>query len=270
MDQTTELGLPFILILIGILGMLILAIAIIVFFLVYQKRLFAQEASLRAIESAYQKDLLQHAFESQEAERKRIASDLHDDIGSLLSATKLYLYQLNLNQTPTNYQSLKKETSELIDTAINQVRNISHNLFPPNLEHLGFLQTVQHFCQRIQKMNDIELLFNYEDISPLTKQQELTLYRILQELVNNTLKHARATQITLSYQQLPTGFQMIYQDNGIGFQIADNKNMPKGIGKKSIESRANAIDATFQFDSLLGEGMSFILTLNTSAIIQKE
>ncbi len=175
------------------------------------------------------------------------------------------LYQLNPKQTPANYQSLKKETSELIDTAINQIRNISHNLFPPNLEHLGFLQTVQHFCQRIQKMNDIELQFEHDEISGLSQQQELALYRILQELVNNTLKHARATQIILTYKLLPTGFQMIYRDNGIGFQVAANKNTTKGIGTKSIESRTNAIDATFQFESVLGEGMSFTLTLKTNA-----
>lgn len=262
MGETTELGMPVILILVGILGMLILAIAIIVFFLVYQKRLFAQEAALRTIESAYQKDLLQHSFESQEAERKRIAADLHDDIGSLLSATKLYIHQLSPEQTASHHQTLKKETTELLDSAINQVRSISHNLFPPNLEHIGFLQTVQNFCQRIQKINDIQLNFSHDNITRLTKQQELALYRILQELVNNTLKHAQATQINLSYKVLPAGLTMFYQDNGIGYSINANDNKSKGIGTKSIESRANAINANFQFESTLGQGMSFTLTIN--------
>lgn len=261
MGETTELDMPLLLILFGILGMLILAIAVIVFFLVYQKRLFAQEESLRAIESAYQKDLLQYSFETQEAERKRIASDLHDDIGSILSATRLYLYQLNPELAPNNYQSMKKETADLIDNAINQIRSISHNLFPPNLEHLGFLQTVQDFCQRIQKINNIDLQFNYDEAPTLSKTQELALYRIIQELVNNTLKHANATQIKLNFQQLPTGFKMLYQDNGIGFKISDKASTNKGIGTKSIESRANAIDAIFQLKSTPNEGMSFELTL---------
>lgn len=261
MGETTELDMPLLLILFGILGMLILAIAIIVFFLVYQKRLFAQEASLQAIESAYQKDLLQYSFETQETERKRIASDLHDDIGSILSATRIYLYQLNRELSPDDYQNMKKETAGLIDNAINQIRSISHNLFPPNLEHLGFLQTVEDFCRRIQNMNDIDLQFNYDKTHALTKLQELAVYRIIQELTNNTLKHAKASQITLSFKTLPTGFKMYYQDNGVGFQVAKNQITNKGIGTKSIESRANAIDAIFQFESTLGAGMSFELTL---------
>ncbi|MEM6321749.1 MAG: sensor histidine kinase [Bacteroidota bacterium] len=241
--------------------MLLLAIAVIAFFLVYQKRLFAQEESLRAIETAYQKELLQHSFVTQEAERKRIASDLHDDLGSILSATKIYLYQLNQKQAAPNYQNLKKEATELVDTAINQVRSISHNLFPPDLEHLGFLSTIENFCQRIQKMNNIDLSFHYDSIPSLTKQQELMLYRILQELVNNTLKHAQATQIKLLYKTLPKGFRMKYQDNGVGFEIPPKKNANKGIGIKNIESRANAINATFQFQSTADEGMWFTLDL---------
>lgn len=261
MGQTTELELPLTLILFGILGMLLLAIAIIIFFLVYQKRLFSQEETLRTIESTYQKKLLQYAFEAQEAERKRIAADLHDDIGSILSATKLYLYQLNPTLATANYQTLQKETTELIDQAINQIRGISHNLFPPNLEHLGFLQTVQYFCQRIQKTNKISLQFNSDEVLGLTKQQELSIYRILQELVTNTLKHAQATEITLTFKRPPTGFKMLYKDNGIGFQVASNKTMNQGIGTKNIESRANSMDASFHFDSTLGEGMSFELIL---------
>lgn len=252
MGETQALDLPIYLIFFGILGMLLLAIAVIVFFLVYQKRLLAQQESLRVMEAAHQKNLLQYSFEAQEAERKRIASDLHDDMGSILSAARLYLRQLNPDKKTDQYAELKEETTDLLDKAITHIRFISHNLFPPNLERFGLQKTCEDFCHRIQKVNALKIDFFYDQSLRFNQIEELALYRILQELISNTIKHAQASKIELSFRKVNGRIQMNYQDDGLGFDI--EKIQGAGLGLKSIESRANAIDAVMKMDSKPGAG----------------
>lgn len=264
MDQTNELGLPLFLILCGVLGMLLLALAIIVFFMVYQKRLFAQHEAMQKMEVENQKKLLQYSIEAQEAERKRIASDLHDDIGSVLSATRIYVHQLNPELSLNDYQELKTDTVSLIDNAINTIRGISHNLFPPNLEHLGLLQVTNDFCHRIQKMNNMGIQFEYNQEPQLTQHEELVLYRILQELTTNTLKYAQATKIEVVFNSNASSFKMTYKDNGVGFNFEASHSLVKGLGLKNIESRANSIGATIHMKSQKDQGVYFELFLSTA------
>lgn len=254
MDQTTEIGLPLFVILWGILGMLLLAIAIITFFLIYQRRLFAQQKNIQRLEAEYQKKLLQYSFETQEAERKRIASDLHDEIGSILSAIRIYVHQLDPQIPTDNFKELKTDTTGMIDNAIERIRGISHNLFPPNLEHLGLLQASIDFCNGLKKVNNMVVQFDYQKLPALTKQQELALYRILQELASNTLKHATANEIQLRFAYANHQFRMTYQDNGKGFSHRDQQEHSEGLGLKSIESRANSIGAKIQFQTPADSG----------------
>ncbi len=262
MDPNSEIALPLFLILCGVLGMLTLAIAIVVFILVYQKRLFAQKENIQKMEREYQKDMLQFSFEAQEAERKRIASDLHDDIGSILSAAKIYVNQLNPSADQDSYQELKSESTELIDNALVQIRNISHNLFPPNLEHVGFIQACEDLCLRIEKMKKIDVVFDYVEVPRFSKQKELSLYRILQELTNNTLKHAEATKIKLKFRSKGDSFEFYYKDNGKGFDFENKDKAEGGLGMKSIESRANSINASIEINTQIGSGFEFILALD--------
>lgn len=259
MGETNALDLPVYLIFFGILGMLLLAIAVIVFFLVYQKRLFAQRESMRLMEAAHQKNLLQYSFEAQEAERKRIASDLHDDMGSILSAARIYLRQLNPDKEASEYQEIKEETTELLDSAITRLRVISHNLFPPNLDRFGLKEACEDFCGRIEKVNNIKFSLYFDDALHFDKKEELALYRILQELTNNTLKHAQASTIDLAFHKLGGNFKMLYRDDGVGFSYDVQKTEEKGLGLKTIESRANAIGAQLLIESEPDEGIAIEL-----------
>lgn len=259
MDTNNEIALPLFLILCGVLGMLLLAIAIVVFIMVYQKRLIAQQENIQKMEREYQNDMLQFSFEAQEAERKRIASDLHDDIGSILSAAKIYVNQLDPQIEADNYKDLKSESTELIDNALAQIRNISHYLFPTNLEHVGFIQACEDLCLRINNLNKIQVTFDYVEVPQFSKQKELSIYRIIQELTNNTLKHAEATNIDLKFRSKGNRFELNYYDNGIGFDYVNMDKSVAGLGMKSIESRANSINATIQITSQRGNGFEFLL-----------
>ena len=259
MDSHNEIGLPLFLILCGVLAMLLLAVAIVVFIMVYQKRLMAQQENILKMERDYQKDMLQYSFEAQESERKRIASDLHDDVGSILSAAKIYVNQLNRSEGDDSNDEIKSETTELIDSAIDQIRNISHNLFPPNLEHVGFIQASEDLCHRVNKLKNIEIVFDHGVDPNFSKHKELSIYRILQELINNSLKHADATKIELKYRCKGSKFELQYKDNGNGFDYEKENNDNRGLGMKSIESRANSINATIEIKSKIGEGFEFKL-----------
>jgi len=260
MGETESIDSSLVLILLGVIGMLLLSVAIIVFFVVYQKRLFAQQDQMRGMETAYQKDLLAASIEAQEVERQRVATDLHDGVGSLLSAIRLYVLQLSPEKPEDTYHELLTETKSMVDMAITQTREISHNLLPTSLDRFGVLQATEDHCKRIQKLNEIEVTFNYDKEYQFNKQQDLALYRIFQELINNTLKHAQASQIDISFKMLPQKIQIRYKDNGKGF-VQKEVGMAAGLGLKSIESRVNLLhgemtitsppEGGFQFEMLL-------------------
>ncbi|MEM9546048.1 MAG: ATP-binding protein [Bacteroidota bacterium] len=263
MDSTHELGTPVLLILCGILGMLLLAIAIIVFFLVYQKRLFAQRESMQRMEADHQKDMLRYSFEAQEAERKRIAYDLHDDLGSALSALRIYIKQMDPSVPAEAYNDLKNETAQLIDKVIDTIRVITLDLYPPNLDHLNFVQACNNLFQRVQKMSKIEVHFEYNVLPVLTNREELYCYRILQELIENTIKHAQATMIHVVFESDFNGFELNYEDNGVGFDPEEIKKAPSGLGIKSIVSRSNTLNAAIEINTQKNEGFLFKMALKT-------
>lgn len=242
------------LILLGIIGMLLLAIAVVVFFVVYQKRLFRQQEELRSMEVKYQKELLAAAIATQEQERERIANDLHDGVGSGLSAVRLYIAQL-ASTAPVN--ELATDAKGMLDDIIKQVRGVSHELLPSGLLRFGLVAAIEDHCQRLAKINNLDVTFAYDQTYELPKAQILALYRIVQELTNNTLKHAQATTIDIKLTTTDDTMTFIYADNGLGFDASQLKDSQGGLGLKSIESRASLHGGTMTVDSAVGKGASF-------------
>ena len=155
MDTTQSLS-PSLQLIIGIAGMLTLAISIIVFFLIYQRRLFKEQERANQIESDYQKELLNASIRAQEEERKRMARDLHDSVGSLLSTTKIYLTQLSPEQDQEDFQRFRNKAVEVVNENIGNVRSISHALLPPTLERMGLIAAIDSACKKINGTDQIE------------------------------------------------------------------------------------------------------------------
>lgn len=261
MDQSK--GIDLALFVAGILTMLLLAISIIFFFILYQRRLFAQQERLRQLELDNQKELLRTTIQAEESERKRIANDLHDSIGSLLSTTRLMINQLNQSSEPQGYQELKTEATGLIDETIATIRTITRNLSPPSLEQLGLIAAIEELCRRIRDLGGVHITFSYDQNIRIEPHQEVALFRVIQELINNTLKHAEATEIYIRASFSPLELQLSYQDNGKGFDWTDRKEISRstgGLGLASIEGRVNAINGSLQFKSQKNEGMSLMIT----------
>ncbi len=230
---------------------------LITFFLVLyirnQNLMWQQRRDFQESEILQQKQLLNAVIESQEVERKRIGEDLHDEIGGTLSAIKL---MLNATKQDVSDQDNLLSARQLIDKMIIDVRNIAHDLSPPGLAMFGLYHTIDAFASLINRTGEIEVLIHHESLIEeriLTEKVELALFRIITQLISNTLKHAKASQINLIFKLDDENFNVEYRDNGKGFDVSilDKQH---GIGMQNIKSRLQMIDATYSLESNPNKG----------------
>ncbi|MEM6719755.1 MAG: histidine kinase [Bacteroidota bacterium] len=236
-------------IVIGMGVLFALSFGVIVFFIIYQKRLFAQQQKHQEVEAAYQRELLQIAIQSEEKERSRIGKELHDDVGALLTTTKLYLSQISPEASPEKLEATTEKMYSLFERMIQGVRSISQDLRPAILERLGLVEAVKSMVNTINDLNVVKATFNDFSRKTIAKTHELNMYRILQELVNNTLKHANASEISILFTNELSDFVIVYQDNGVGFDEAILQQK-KGIGLKNIESRLSVLSGSFRYEKV--------------------
>ena len=224
-----------------------LAILVTLFLVIYQKRIIKQENRLQKLENEKQQVLLKATIEGQERERKRLAKDLHDGIGSLLSGLSLNLkFQKNKSNTDPHQADFLKEAVKLVDEGIENVRTVSHNLMPATLEQFGLLSAIKECIGPINKTGEINInLLAENDEFRLPSELSLGLLRVLQELIQNTIKHANATKVDVIVQFNTDKIIMCYKDNGIGFSLDTIET--HGIGLKNIQSRIQALNGTLLF-----------------------
>ncbi len=237
----------------GVLVMILLSVSLVVFFVVYQRRIYAQEQLRQEQARIHQKELLAAAVATQESERRRIASDLHDGIGSLLSATRLYLRQLSPDLAGPKASAIKASSLEILDEVIQNTRRITHDLLPPVLEKFGFQAAAEDLAEKVQGSSGVEIGCDLSQDKRLNNSQEVALYRILQELLNNTLKHAQAREIVISDAWQQNGYYFTYSDNGTGFVL--NENEAVGLGLRNIESRVTVLNGELKWTTSPGAGL---------------
>ncbi|MCT3646937.1 sensor histidine kinase [Elizabethkingia anophelis] len=198
-------------------------------------------------------------LEGQEQERGRLARDLHDGLGGLLSGTKLQLSYLDPHQSETIEDGISKSIKQ-IDGAVEELRRVAHNLMPDLLVKYGLEVAIQEFASRISNSAlDIHTEFiNYRN--SLSEEKQLIIYRIIQELVNNAIKHADASEIIIQISQEESVLNLTVEDNGKGF---DQKvlNVKKTAGFHNIESRVQFLKGTMSIISELNIGTSIELQI---------
>lgn len=250
---------------VGTLGMLLLAAAVVLFVFIYQKKLIKHQLNLQKMQAEYQRDLLKATIHAQETERKRIAQDLHDDVGAMLSAVKLSVNQIARNhQKPVQFQSIAKDTKSLIDETIDNVRRISKDLMPVTLENFGLIHALEELSNKLNASTAIFTSFECEgDLIALERRDELAIYRVVQELCNNIIKHAGATKIDIKLRLTNQELRLSVIDNGRGFIIDDitKVNGNTGIGLKSIESRMNMLGGKIAYRGKPAEGTTVTIEL---------
>ena len=236
----------------GTIGMLALTIGLIVFIIFHQRKVIRYQMKLQRMEQDQQKLLLNASIRLQEEERQRIAADLHDDAGPLLATARLYLNEnlVNLDKT-TQLQSIYN-AKQIIDDTIQLIRNISHSLMPPTLKNFGLESAVNDLFQKISGSGSMNASSRFHDYRErLQAENELIIFRVIQELVNNILKHSNASFIHLTQNTSGNKFFIRLHHDGRGITQADFNKLNKsnvGLGLKNIQSRLKVLHGQIFFE----------------------
>lgn len=185
--------------------------------------------------------LIEAVIETEEKERKRIASDLHDGLGPVLSAVNLY-FQAYLDAKENQKPEIENQLKIIIENAIADVSRISHNISPHILEKYGLIIALENFIDQISLLEKVKIFTNFEKISRFDLKTELTIYRTITELFNNTIKHAFSTEINLKIYLSQNIINIDYSDNGKGFDVIKIKQSKKGMGLHNILNRINSLN----------------------------
>ena len=252
-------------ILIAIILLLLMAAAIIAFFYLSRKKIEKTELEKARLRIENQQEVLRASLVTQEEERQRIAQDLHDAISSKLNIVSLnanFLTEENITTTEAN--SLGESIVNITKTVLENSRRIAHDLLPPSLEKFGLVAALEELCDQVQESGVISIEASLSDTANvLTSTNALHVFRIVQELFNNTIKYAEAKTVVLSLQSIENAVHLQYKDNGKGFQISEGK-LAKGLGLSGIENRAAILDAKLTIEAATGKGMSLDLVVPTN------
>ena len=241
-----------------------LPVAAIIFFVIfYNRRQRFQREKLERIEEIHRQAMLEASVATQENVRRQIGGDLHDEIGTLLSATRMSLTQITkYEDNPPKRTALLNQTEELLNDTLNNVRRLSKDLMPSTLDEFGLIIALKDFTEKMTEFTGVMVCFSHGELSEVfDKKIELALYRTAQELVNNALKHAKASVISIQLQVKNNNLVLHVSDNGIGFDLAETNKPDRGIGIKNIESRISVIKGKIKFDVQKGRGSSFEITI---------
>lgn len=249
---------------------LIAFILVIIFFLIRSNKLketiFQKEVEIKSQEInkiLKDQELKSYAsmLEGQDQERQRIGNDLHDRIGGLLSTVKVYFQTLEekIGRLEENTIAQYNKADELLNDAVNEVRQISHNLSSGVLKNFGLAVALNDLKQTIELTGELKVnLYFSGDKEPLETSIELEIYKIIQELFSNVIRHSRAKKVEIQFNYYANNINIIFEDDGKGF---DSSLKMKGLGLMNIEARVAKLNGELNIDSVIGRGSIFIIDI---------
>ena len=218
-----------------------------------------------------ERKVLNAVIETEETERKRFAKDLHDSIGPLLSSINLYLSALKETDESEKKQSIIKVSREAVNEALVSIKEISNNLSPHILSDFGLEKAIDSFTQKLQISEQINISFQVENLNKrLNQQVEVVIYRVVTELIHNTIKHAKAKNIEINLSREKDELKLIYIDDGIGFDTRKlESGKAKGMGLYNILSRVRSLNGTHKIKSnLVNGGMMAVLSVKLESAVK--
>lgn len=251
LQASTATNIPVVFI-IGAVGMAVLTVSIVTLLILHQRKVARFNATVQEMEKEQQKVLLNASIKMQEEERQRLAADLHDDAGPLLATARLYLNENLVNQDKASQLQAIFQARQIIDDTIQLIRNISHSLMPPTLKNFGLESAINDLFQKISGSGTINASSRFHDYKDRLKPEtELVVFRIVQELVGNILKHSNSSFIHLTQNVHDNRFYLRIHHDGRGIVQSDFDKLTKstvGLGLKNITSRTSLVRGSIVFE----------------------
>ena len=199
---------------------------------------------------------MQSVIQTQEEERMRIAQDLHDDISSKLNIVSLNTHLLKTpNLSEAEFAEITNNIVSLTKKALENSRRIAHDLLPPVFEKFGLHAAIEELVLEFSTAKNVQINYENEfEFSALEVNKQLHIFRILQELLNNSMRHGKATSISITFVSKNHQNTCVYKDNGVGFNT-NSVNQKRGIGMQNIESRVNFLGGNINVQSEINKGV---------------
>jgi len=226
-----------------------------------EKVLLEEQLILQRIHE--ERSVMQAILHGQEMEKNEIGKELHDNINQMLTTVKLY-YEMALTSKDLNNELIKKGT-EILIMAIEEIRRLSKSLVVPGVDELDLSESIENLIDSIKEGKEIIINFSVSQNKELPGKIKLTIFRIIQEQVNNILKHANAKKIDIQISDSAGNIKLIIRDDGQGFDTSKKK---QGIGLKNIISRAELYDGTVRIDSAPGKGCLLEVNIPSNEIFK--
>jgi two-component system NarL family sensor kinase len=228
----------------------------------YRQRQQLQQQTIRELQTEKQLSATDAVLKGQEVERARLAKDLHDGLGGMLSGVKFTFDAVkeNIIMTPDNQHAFSRGM-DMLETSIRELRRVAHNMMPESLVKTGLSQAVKDFCADLQR-SDIQVIYQEYGLDTVnfSNTVSITVYRIIQELLSNTIKHAQATTVIVQLSCHDNRLQLTVEDNGKGL-AKEEMNQSTGMGWSNIQSRVDYLKGTVDVQSSPGKGTSVTITL---------
>lgn len=226
----------------------------------FQKSLFRQQVAQEEMKLHHQRELLRTTIDAQEKERKRIAHDLHDELGARLSMTLMQLKQADDPKSASREQlkTLLPQLQNHVEIALNTSKDIGNSVMPLHLTNLPLNKSLLNLIREMQNAGGFEVqLTSPDELDLLIWPAKVSIYRMLSELLNNTLKHANASRVSILIAVTTELVNCVYQDNGHGFKAPPSQ---KGLGLQSLEGRASSLNGSFEYSQNSDQGFQAIIS----------
>ena len=247
----------------GTAMMLFLTTVIVMFIYLFQRKLIKRKLAYQKIENLLNQQELKSAYsllEGRDIERQQIAEEMHDNLGSILVTLSMYTDALQKQVAMDEKEKLTQKIGEIAHHAMAEVRKISHRLDSGSLQHFGLKAAMEDLVTAVNESASVSIFSTIDFQSSLPYETSINLYRILQELLNNTLKHAHASLVTLEIAEVnSTYISFIYEDNGVGFSM-DALNQ-KGMGLRNIRARVEKLNGEISFEKKPTNGFSVVIEI---------
>lgn len=239
---------------IGTILLTIFAISLVVLLVIQKQRQAKSKMEKQALEFKHQTDLLTTRLEVQEQSMTLISEEIHDNVGQLLGLTKMYLFRLSDHLADDTGRGLLDDSKELVSKAIGDLRHISHSLNSELLQEIGLIPSLEREMEFMRSNSDMDCRFQVMGkVVPLSREQNLLLFRIVQEVMQNVQKHAQANKLELTLFFGDEELLMDITDNGVGFDpAAVIRN--ESLGMRNIRNRAKLLGAELEITSSPGNG----------------